>query len=636
MFFNVSNAQHPDVGQLRLGDSISTEMQLTQVEDRTKSAEQLFIFGHNLFINPNILKLSQLGGGIMFPENYRLGTGDRLGIYLLGKSQQNFDVIVNVEGKIYIPTVGVFHVANQTIDEFNIFLKKTLSKYYDNFSLNIMLIEPKIIPVMVAGDVNRPGKYFLSSLNTVLDAVIMAGGPTATGSLRNIQVYRQDKLIESIDSYQFLISGKIQNENSLQQYDRIVIPLIKDLVSVTGEVKRQAKFELKNLGNERLSDLVYLAGGFTDLAYLNKIEISRLLDNGERTVFYVNYNEILENEDSATNILLKNDDRIHVFSIMDQICPKYVYVHGEVKNPGRYPLEENLHVLDLILKAGNLTRSAFILECEVAKIDPKMPAKFKKIKLQDLFNNTNSEENILLEEDDRLFIRQIPEWEVGWTVEIKGEVQFPGIYAITKDSTQLSEIIEKAGGFTDEALIREASLIRKSSKINIDKEYERLRQLPRDQLSKTEYQYLVMKENTGDIGQIVVDFHKLCVLNDKKEDVILEDGDMINVPKTPDVVYVTGRVGKPGGIVYQAGENMKYYLKKAGGPTWDAKVRSIKITKVTGEIVNDEDVQELEPGDIIWVPRKPDRDWWEIFHQTITITAQIATVYLVINTAIKQ
>jgi protein involved in polysaccharide export with SLBB domain len=544
--------------------------------------------------------------------------------------------VVNVEGKIYIPTVGVFQVADLTINQFQSFLEKQLSKYYENFSVSLMLIEPKYLPVIVAGDVNRPGKYYVNALKTVLDAIILAGGPTGIGSLRNIQVFRQDQLIKTVDLYQFLMKGDIQNEMFLEQYDRILVPLIKDVVTVTGEVKRQAKFELKLGESERLSNLIYLAGGFTDLAYHDKIEISRLLPNGERNVFYVNYHEILENDSCQSNTVMKNDDQVHVFSILDQTYPKYVYIHGEIKNPGRYRLEENLHALDLILKAGNLTRSAYLLECEVAKIDPKQPTTFKKINLQRLMNNHNSEENVLLEEDDRLFIRQIPEWEVGLTVELKGEVNFPGIYAITKDSTTLAEIVDKAGGFTDEALVREATLTRASTKITIDKEYERLMRLTRDQMSNSEYEYLVMRQNSEDIGKVVVDFYKVCVLKNKGDDVILEDGDVINVPRAPKVVYVTGRVGKAGGVLYQPQKNIKYYLKQAGGPAWDAKVRGIKVTKVTGEILDDEDVKKLEPGDIIWVPRKPDRNWWGVFSQTIAIVAQLATIYIIVDSAIKK
>ena len=222
------------------------------------------------------------------------------------------------------------------------------------------------------------------------------------------------------------------------------------------------------------------------------------------------------------------------------------------------------------------------------------------------------------------------------TVEVKGEVNFPGIYAITKDSTTLSEIVDKAGGFTDEALIREASLIRQSVRNPIDKEFERLMNLTPDQMSKSEYQYLVMRQNSQDIGQVVVDFYKVCMLKNKTDDVILEDGDIITIPKAPRVVYVTGRVGKPGGVLFKPSENIKYYLNRAGGATWDAKVRGTKVTKITGQILDDEDVKKLEAGDIIWVPRKSDRDWWVLFSQTIAIIAQIATVYIVVDRSITK
>lgn len=618
-------------------ETLSSTNQLGKENQTKQPPHQLLpLFGSNLFGDIKDIEDAKLVGSGIFPEDYFLGPGDRLGIYMLGKDQREFEVIVNVEGKIFIPTVGVLHVDKMKIDEFQGFLKQQLSRYYENFSVNVILIEPKHVSVAVVGEVKRPGKYFLTSLNTVLDAVVLAGGATQRGSLRNIEIYRENKLCGVIDFYQFLLKGEAENDLFLQSNDKVVVPLIETIISVDGDVKRPARFELKTNGNERLSDIIELAGGFTDLAYLNKIEISSLMENGERFVQYVNFHEILKTKDNAGNIQLKNNDKIFVFSILEQTYAKDVFIHGEVKKPGRYDFEENLFVRDLILKAGNLTRSAYKLEGEVAKIDPQKPANFIKIDLQKILSDPAAKENILLEEDDRVFIRQIPEWEVGLTIQIKGEVLFPGIYAITEDSTTLNEILEKAGGFTDEALIREASLIRQSSKISIDKEYMRLKQIPRDQLSKNEYEYLVMKEGSQDIGRIVVDFYKLCVQKDKTEDVFLKDGDFINIPEAPNVVYVTGRVSNSGGVLYEPGKKIKYYLKKAGGVTWDAKSRDIKVTKVTGEIIDDEDVKSLEPGDIIWVPRKPDRDWWEVFRQTIAVIAQVATVYIVVDRALMK
>ena len=618
-------------------ETLSSTNQLGKENQTKQPPHQLLpLFGSNLFGDIKDIEDAKLVGSGIFPEDYFLGPGDRLGIYMLGKDQREFEVIVNVEGKIFIPTVGVLHVDKMKIDEFQGFLKQQLSRYYENFSVNVILIEPKHVSVAVVGEVKRPGKYFLTSLNTVLDAVVLAGGATQRGSLRNIEIYRENKLCGVIDFYQFLLKGEAENDLFLQSNDKVVVPLIETIISVDGDVKRPARFELKTNGNERLSDIIELAGGFTDLAYLNKIEISSLMENGERFVQYVNFHEILKTKDNAGNIQLKNNDKIFVFSILEQTYAKDVFIHGEVKKPGRYDFEENLFVRDLILKAGNLTRSAYKLEGEVAKIDPQKPANFIKIDLQKILSDPAAKENILLEEDDRVFIRQIPEWEVGLTIQIKGEVLFPGIYAITEDSTTLNEILEKAGGFTDEALIREASLIRQSSKISIDKEYMRLKQIPRDQLSKNEYEYLVMKEGSQDIGRIVVDFYKLCIQKDKTEDVFLKDGDFINIPEAPNVVYVTGRVSNAGGVLYEPGKKIKYYLKKAGGVTWDAKSRDIKVTKVTGEIIDDEDVKSLEPGDIIWVPRKPDRDWWEVFRQTIAVIAQVATVYIVVDRALMK
>ncbi len=611
--------------------------QLTKNDQKKQPHRQLLpLFGSNLFGDLKDIKDAKLVGTGLFPEDYFLGPGDRLGIFLLGKDQHEFEVIVNVEGKIFIPTVGVLQVDKMKMDEVQPFLKQQLSRYYENFSVNVILIEPKHVSVVVVGEVKRPGKYFLTSLNTVLDAVVMAGGSTQRGSLRNIEVYRENKLAAVIDFYQFLLKGESEDDLFLQSNDKVVVPLIDAIVTVNGDVKRQARFELKANGHEKLADIIDLAGGFTDLAHLDKVEISRLKENGERIVQYVDYKEILKQRDIAQNIPIKNYDKVFVFSKLEQTYPKDVFIHGEVKKPGQYDFEENLYVRDLILKAGNLTRSAYILECEVAKIDPQKPTDFIKIDLQKIMRDPSVKENILLEEDDRVFVRKIPEWDVGNTIEIKGEVLFPGIYAITEDSTTLSEIIEKAGGFTNDALIREASLIRQSSKIFIDKEYLRLKQIPRDQLSKNEYEYLVMKEGSQDIGRIVVDFYKLGVLKDKKEDVFLKDGDFINIPEAPNVVYVTGRVSNAGGVLYEPSKKIKDYLKKAGGITWDAKSRAIKVTKVTGEIFDDEDVKSLGPGDIIWVPRKPDRDWWEVFRQTIAVIAQVATVYLVVDRALMK
>ncbi len=213
---------------------------------------------------------------------------------------------------------------------------------------------------------------------------------------------------------------------------------------------------------------------------------------------------------------------------------------------------------------------------------------------------------------------------------------FPGKYSIVKDSTYLSEILDKAGGFTDVAFLQEAVLFRPENRLKFDKEFERLTEMRREEMSDLEYQYFVMRQNTSDINEIVVDFEKLFANREKNQDVILENGDIIVVPKAPRVVTITGRVGKPGGVTFNPSANLEYYLSKSGGASWDADLGKTKVIKVSGEVLDDEDVKSFQPGDIIWVPRKSDKKFWPVFLQVVSVTAQLASIYLIIDTAINR
>jgi protein involved in polysaccharide export with SLBB domain len=469
----------------------------------------------------------------------------------------------------------------------------------------------------------------------MVEAVIKAGGPTLRGSLRNIQLFRKNECKTVLDLYAFLVQGKTFEQPLLQTGDRIFVPLMEAKIKVSGEVRRPEIFELKTNGNEYLKNIIQLAGGFTSYAYLKQIEISRLTPERKRELINVNYQEI--NADSTNpGPLIQNEDWIHVYSIRAKYDSLVVSIYGEVQKPGVYSWQVNMRVNDLVLMAGNITRTAYMLSAEVAKIDPLKHTNVIKVDLEKLLNQPDSPENILLEEDDNVFIRKIPKWEIGAIVEVQGEVKFPGIYPIKEDSTWLSEILNQCGGFTEEALIREATVIRISSRVFIDKEYERLKTMTRDEMSESEYQYFVMKQNLRDVGQVLIDFHKLAIEKDRSEDIYLKNGDIIQVPRSPVVVQVTGRVSRPGGVLYKKGKKLSYYLKKAGGTTWDANARNTKVTKVTGEILNYNDVDELVAGDIIWVPPKTHRDWWTFFRDTMTVFAQIATIYLIIQNASKK
>ncbi len=620
-------------GSMRSGDQVKTVR---------RGNNNLSVFGFDLFSEENAPVAWESSEVLSLPANYKLGPGDRLGIYLLGTVQENIDVMVNVEGKIFVPPVGVIDVQGLGLAEFRALLNRRLSKYYDNFTLDIMLLQPKQVMVAVVGDVMRPGKYVLSSLNTVLDAVVTAGGPTGRGSIRDVRLVRQDSLVASVDLYRFLMTGENSDDEFLQAGDRIQVPVARSKVVVDGEVSRPAIFELTPGGQESLADVLELAGGLTDLAYLDKVEVSRMTESGYRSVQYIDYSSASGSQ-SAQAFSLRNEDEVYIYSKLEQIHERKVAIFGEIRKPGAYELEDNMHLSDLILKAGNLTRKAYRLEAEVAKVDPGQPTRILKVNLGDMDTSSghngfggDSRTDIALEEDDQVFVRRIPEWEVGLMVEVRGEARFPGHYSIVKDSTYLSDVLSKAGGFTDEAFLQEAFVIRPSTRVRFDKEFERLREMKREEMSELEYQYFVMRQNSADVDQIVVNFEKLVNQGDASQDVILEGGDVIVIPRAPRVVTVTGSVAKPGGVTYKASAPLSYYLAKAGGASWDAKLSKTKIVKVTGEVLDDEDVASFEAGDIIWVPRKSDKKFWPVALQTISVFTQLASIYLIVDTAINR
>lgn len=587
------------------------------------SAEGLPLFGSHFFA-----AAQEPAGAGSAGESYTLGAGDRIAIHLGGKAQENYETLVTADGKIYLPTAGVLSVQGMTLAQARQMLDLRLRRLYSNYTLDLVLLAPKMVRVAVTGDVKQPGNYTLSALNSVLDAVSLAQGPTDRGSLRDIQVYRGENLVASVDLYTHLLKPGQSADVLLQSGDKIFVPPGRLRVEITGEVFRPAIYELAPGKQEDLTGLINLAGGFTDLAFRDKIELSRMQPDGSRRISYFNLTA-----DSAAGPGLVSQDRICVYSVREQTPRQTVTINGEVNRPGIYEWEAGMRVSDLILKAGSLTRSAWLLKAEVAEVDPNRPPRVREIPLERLLQGGEDSLDIELGADDQLFIRRIPDWRVGPLVEVRGEVTFPGYYPIVDDSTRLSEIMKQCGGFSPDALVSDAKLIRKRQPMPEDREFERLRVMPRDQMSDREYEYLVMKQNSSDADRIVVDFRRLMQLKDQSQNVALRDGDQIIVPKTPRVVQITGCVAKPGGVFYKPEANYKYYIAQAGGLSWDADSRRAKVIKASGEIKDEEDVDDFMPGDRIWVPRKPDRNYWQILRDTLLVAGQIATVFLVIQNA---
>lgn len=204
---------------------------------------------------------------------------------------------------------------------------------------------------------------------------------------------------------------------------------------------------------------------------------------------------------------------------------------------------------------------------------------------------------------------------------------YPGFYKIIENKTTLVDIIKEAGGFRKEASLTEAWLTRTMGTIETDPEYERLKLIPRVDMSDDEYDYLKAKSRQRK-GRVTVDFYKLFSLNDLSENVVLKRGDIISVPEAKNYIIMLGQVVNAGNIVFQPGLNYKDYIILAGGFGWRAKQGDVRIIRSnTGEWVDADESDTLKPGDAIWVPEKPQPPkFWEVFTTSLNIVGQLAAV----------
>jgi len=313
-----------------------------------------------------------------------------------------------------------------------------------------------------------------------------------------------------------------------------------------------------------------------------------------------------------------------------------VEIYGSVKIAGQYEYVPGDRVTDLVRLSGGLTTDADPGTAELVRFDAGSDSAVSmSILLAKAMENPDSDYNIELLPDDRLFIRAIPEYHQKAQVTIEGEVQYPGVYAIKEDTTTLVDIIGQAGGFTSLASLDEATMYRAGYQAINDDELNRMIKISTDKLSEIERQYLLLK-SSPDQGRISVDFSQLFVQRDSSLDLPLKNGDRIIIPKKSNTVRIMGRVLKPGLITYMENADVGYYVEKSGGLTKSADKKRIRVIKSTsGLIVKPSSRVNIEVGDEIMVPEKKETDWWQVTRDVGLFLANLATVYIVVDQITK-
>ncbi len=613
------------------------------------------IFGSELFTSNSLVFEPNLR--IPAPAGYVLGPDDGLIISVYGYSEKKYDLTINESGEIYIPNVGPVYLNGLSIEEASQQIKSklasTIYRAINTGKTKVVVTLGKIrsIRVTVIGQAKKPGTYTVSSLTTLYNILYLCGGPTSMGSYRDIEVIRGNQVKEKADLYDFLVEGNQKDNIILHEGDVIRIPYYKNRVTISGNVKRNGKFEM--LDNQTFSDLLKYCGGFTDNAfkgtvtviritdsekkiidlnasqfdeypihgsdkyivgklqdefanrvvvsgsvlrpgpyqltpgltidslvqraggfkrdaYTKRISIFRYLKNKMPAMVSVNLDSLSKSDES---ILLVKDDSVSVHSIFEFQDSSYVTIEGNVRKPGNLLWRENLSLRDVLLASGGISESGDSSNIEISRRIKNANVDIANHNESKIFNINLSgpdenAEDVILSPYDIVIVKTLPGFSTQRTVLVLGDVKSPGKYGLQKSGDRIDDIIKRVGGFKASA-DSSSITIRRSIKSNLttderEKLFQRILNINPDSLS---LHPRVRDEIYKSYDLISADLKKALENPKSSENLILEDGDVLTISRSSNLVKISGEVYNPTIIPYKENKNLKYYVQQAGNFT---------------------------------------------------------------------
>lgn len=731
-------------------------------------AEESTIFGSSIFYQKKRRLSFEPNLNQATPKNYILGPSDLVFVDIYGQSEKYYEASVNPEGFILLDNVGPIYVSGKSIEEATGIIKNRVSRFYPgltgsnpNTFIQVTLGNVRTIKVHILGEVRLPGTFTLSAFSTVFNALYAAGGPNDNGTMRAIKIVRNNVPIAIIDVYDLLINGSANLDLQLQDQDVILVSPYLARVSIGGQVKRPLTYELKP--EETLQDLLKYAGGFTDLAFKDRISISRItgtersvsdvlqsqfevfmlkggdeiqvgsvinrfsnriqikgavfrqgtfaLDEGltlgkliqkaeglkgdaytERasilrtnpdlstSIIEVNLKEILAG--SSPDIPLQREDVVRISSIYDIQNERYVQVLGEVRRPGTYPFAEGMTPEELILMAGGFQESANTQDVEIARrlkdSDLGTLADIIQVKINPSL--TLNSDSPTLQPFDQVIIRKLSSYTLQTLVTVEGQVNSPGIFAIQNSSERISDLIKRAGGLNPYAYAKGATLIRRTEFFNTESEQIRrqrnlealrlrlaedpnnpeaqeellqrlLKDLPKESNSSSNDSLLTQakKESLDQIAEtpgfevkiseneaVAINLERILANPGSEEDLILEEGDLLTIPKLLQTIRMRGDVVYPTTLRYEQGKGLKYYINGAGGFDRRANRKQTYLVYANGAVKRTRSFMGIrvfptvEPGAEVIVPTKGPRIPLRL-GDVVGVTSGLATLALILS-----
>ena len=535
----------------RVSANASTPLEETRMRKRWEEEMEVFrevksdIYGYEVFRGNTFLSF-QSNLNIPTPLDYVIGPGDKLFIDIYGQSENYYQSEVSPDGDVILENIGPVNLNGLSLKNAK---KRLLSRFKTIYTginnkttfVNISVGIPRAVRVNIVGEVNLPGTYNFSAFNTVYNAIYVAGGITEKATLREIKLYRNNKLVNTVDVYKFLNKGDGSSNIRLENNDLIVVGPYTNRVTIEGAVKVPGKFETKN--DETLADLLSYSGGLSENAFKKSIKLTRIID-GELKIVDIN-------SDQFQFFKPMSGDKYQV----DQIIEKYnnrVIVSGAVYRPGTFSVYDGMSIKDLIEKAGGLKSDVYYEKAYVTRTNKDYSTTTITLDLQNEMNKPS----FILKEEDILNILSLNDLSEDNYVEIMGEINNPGVFPYS-ENLSVSDLILLAGGFKENA---------SSSRIEINRRLS------------------VNKLNDNNITEILTfDLNK----NINKSSLTIKPFDQVIVRKNPNFYVqqyarVEGEVMYPGKYAISSkNERISDLINRSGGFKNMAYLKGATLIRLT-------------------------------------------------------
>ncbi len=475
--------------------------------------------------------------------DYIIGPDDKFSINLWGGVEESYHVTVSRDASITLPRLGTLDVSGLSYSELKDFLLRKFKEYYPDFEMSITMEALRTMDVFLIGELEAPGTYSLTSLSTVISALFTSGGPSKSGSLRDIRVFNNGELVKSVDLYEFFIKGTKGNDVRLQQGYTIFIPVIGPVVGIAGQVKRPAIYEMK--GEQTIGDVIELAGGVMPTGHLQNVVIERIIGHERRVINSFNLDPSYQGSDINLKTTVKDGDVIKIYPIYERI-EQVVYLEGHVKYPREYELRPGMRLADIITSFDSLLPEPYLPQAEIKRLmPPDLHPEITGFNLGSLLAGDNNQ-NLLLQDQDRIKIYGLWEKSDIPQVTIVGSLRNPGAYRLYKGMT-IKDLIFLAGNLTNSAYMEKAELNR------------------------------IIQSPTGTDTIELTFSPQRAMEGDPQNNMVLQENDHVQIREIPKYAQaierkmtLEGEFMFPGTYSFSEGERLSSVISRAGGLTEEA------------------------------------------------------------------